>query len=101
MITGLKILLYLGARRVKVRGDSELVVKQVTKEYRCIKENLIMYFVIVNRLIKCFDFVDIQHIPQLENKEENELAQVASGYKVSKEKLENLIEVTRLSLLDL
>lgn len=69
------------------------MVKQVTKEYKCIKNNLIMYFVIVNRLIKCFDFMDIQHVPWLENKKENELAQISSGYKVSKEKLEGLIEV--------
>lgn len=56
LIDGLKILLDLGARRIEVRGDSELMVKQVKKEYECIRENLIMYFVIVNRLIKCFDF---------------------------------------------
>lgn len=43
-----------------------------------------MYFVIVNQLIKCFDFVDIQHIPRLENQEVDELAQIALGYKVSK-----------------
>lgn len=28
-----------------------------------------MYFVIVNRLIKYFNFVDIQHVPILENQE--------------------------------
>lgn len=71
------------------------------------KENLIMYFIIFNRLIKCFDFVDIQHVPRLENQEANELAQIVSGYKVSKVKLEDLIEVrgrvksTSLSLSDL
>lgn len=37
LIAGLEILLDLGERRVKIRGDSELVVKHVTKEYRCIK----------------------------------------------------------------
>ncbi|XP_050898023.1 uncharacterized protein LOC127104927 [Lathyrus oleraceus] len=67
LIAGLEILLDLGEKRVKVRGNSEVVVKQVKKEYGCIKENLIMYFIIVNRLIMCFDFVDVQHVPQLEN----------------------------------
>lgn len=62
-----------------------------------------MYFVITNQLIKCFDFVDIQHIPRHENNEANELAQITLRYKVPKEKLEDLIEVqgkvqaTRLS----
>ena len=37
--------------------------------------------------------MDIQHLRQLENQEANELAQIASGYKVSKENLEDLIEV--------
>lgn len=74
----------LGVKRVEIRGDYELVMKQITKEYKCIKENIIMYFVIVNQLIKCFNFVDIQHVPILENQEANELAQVALGYKVSK-----------------
>lgn len=77
LIVGLEILLYSEAKQVKIKGDSELFVKQITKEYRCIKENLIMYFVIANRLIKCFDFVDIQHIHIHENNEENELLQIA------------------------
>lgn len=88
LIVGLEILLDFRARRVEVRGDYELVIKKITKEHMCIKENLIMYFVIVNRLIKHFDYVDIQHVPRLENQEANDLAQIALGYKVSKGKLE-------------
>lgn len=97
----------LGARRVGIRGDSELVIKQITKEYKCIKENLIMYFFITNQLLKQFNFVDISHVPQAENREANNLEQIASSYKVPKGKLEDLIKVrgrvlaTRLSLLDL
>ena len=68
LITGLEILLELGATRVEIMGDSELVVKQVTKEYKCIRENLIMYFVIANRLLKQFESVNIRHIPRVENK---------------------------------
>lgn len=62
-----------------------------------------MYFVIANRLLQKFEFVNIRHIPRLKNQEANGLAQIASGYKVSKDKLEDLIEVrgsvmeTRLS----
>lgn len=58
LIAGLEILLKLGAKRVEIKGHYELVVKKITKEYGCIKENSIMYFIIVNRLIKCFDFMD-------------------------------------------
>lgn len=45
LVTGLRILEELGARKIEVRGDSELVIKQVTREYKCIKENLLRYFV--------------------------------------------------------
>lgn len=93
LIVGLAILLDLEAKRVKVKGDFELVVNQITNEYICIKETLIMSFVIANRLIKCFNFVYIHHVPRLENQKVNKMAQIASWYKVSKGKLENLIEV--------
>ena len=66
-----------------------------------------MYFVIANRLLKKFEYVDIKHIPIIDNQEANDLAQIASGYKTSKEKLQYLIETrggimaTKLSPLDL
>src|ERR1051325_11882082 len=50
LITVLELLLELGARNIEIMGDSELVIKQVTKEYKCVKENLIMYFVVAIRL---------------------------------------------------
>ena len=52
-----------------------------------------MYFVIANILLRKFDYMNIRHIPRLKNQEADDLAQIASGYKVSKEKLEDLIEV--------
>ncbi|XP_058725923.1 uncharacterized protein LOC131597233 [Vicia villosa] len=81
LIIGLELLLELGARNVEIMGDSELVVKQVSKEYKCVKKNLIMYFVIVNRLLKQFESTNIRHIPRRENQEANDLAQEASEYK--------------------
>ncbi|CAJ2651311.1 unnamed protein product [Trifolium pratense] len=93
LIAGLEILLSLGAKDIKIKGDSELVLKQLTKEYKCIKEHLIRYFVIANALLKHFDSIDIEHVPRIENQEANDLAQIASGYKVSKEKLERLVEI--------
>lgn len=93
LISGLKILLDLGEKGVEIRGESKLVVKQMTKEYKCINENLLMYFVKANSLLRIFDEVDIKHVSQVENEEANDLAQIASGYRMSKEKLGELIEV--------
>lgn len=52
-----------------------------------------LYFFRANSLLKYFDHVSIDHIPRLENQEANNLAQVASGYKTSKESLEDLVEI--------
>ncbi|KAK2394865.1 hypothetical protein QL285_056650 [Trifolium repens] len=93
LIAGLEILLDLGARHVKIRGDSELVIKQLTKEYKCIQEHLMKYFVIVFSLLKQFESYVIQHVPRIENQEANDLAQIASGYKMSKATFEELIEI--------
>lgn len=79
--------------RVEIKGDLELVVRQLTKEYKCVNDNILMYFVKVNSLLKKFKMVDIKHVPIIENQEANNLTQIASGYRLSKERLEELIEV--------
>ena len=71
LIVGLKFLLGLGAKNVVIQGDSELVVKQLTKEYKCVSENLLSYFVSANSLLRIFESVSFQHVA-------NDLAQVAS-----------------------
>ena len=55
---------------------------------------------IANRLLQKFEYVDIKHIPRLKNQEANDLAQIALGYKVSKERLEDLIEARGKVLLN-
>ena len=52
-----------------------------------------MYFVKENSLLRRLDIVDIKNVPWFENEEANDLAQIASGYRASKEKLEDLTEV--------
>ena len=59
LISGLEILLEFGATRVEIIGDPELVIKQIIKEYKCVKENLIMYFIIARRLLKRFEMANI------------------------------------------
>jgi len=83
----------MGAKCVEIKGDSELVLKQLTKDYRCAKENLIIYYAIANTLLKRFTHVEIQHIPRIENQDANDLAQIALGYKASKDESQELIEV--------
>ncbi|XP_050875597.1 uncharacterized protein LOC127079231 [Lathyrus oleraceus] len=93
LIIGLRILKGLGASRIEVRGDSELVVKHVTREYKCIKESLLKHFVTATQLLKHFEVTDIRHVPRNENQEANELDQIDSGYKIYKSKFQDMIEV--------
>ena len=65
LIAGLEIILELGAKNVAIRGDSELVIKQLSKEYKCTKENLLMYFVRANYLLGKFDDVSFKHVPRI------------------------------------
>lgn len=43
------------------------------------------------RLVNRFDDIAFEHMPGDQNVEANELAQIASGYRLSKEKFESLI----------
>ncbi|XP_057418119.1 uncharacterized protein LOC130712297 [Lotus japonicus] len=102
LISGIEILLALGAKNVVIKGDSELVVKQLTKEYKCVSEHLAKYYVKANNLLAKFNEVGIGHVPRIDNQEANELAQIASGYMVDKLKLTELIKIKeKLSPLDL
>ncbi|XP_027347963.1 uncharacterized protein LOC113859366 [Abrus precatorius] len=93
LLAGLEILLNFGARNVIIRGDSELVIKQLTKEYKCLSRNLVEYWVKVNKLLQKFDKVILEHIPRNKNQEANELAQIASKYRISGENLAKLTEI--------
>lgn len=77
LIVGLRLLKELVVSQIKVRGDSELIVKQVTREYKCIKGSLLKYFVTATLLQKHFGVIDIRHVPKNENQKANELAQIA------------------------
>jgi len=68
-------------------------LKQLTKEYKCVKESLVMYYTMANTLLKRFTHVEIRHLPRIENQEANDLAQMASGYKLSKDQMQEPIEI--------
>lgn len=93
LIMGLRLLKGMGASQIEVKGDSELVVKQVTREYKCIKGSLLKYFVTATQLLEHFEVIGIRHIPRNENEEANELTQISSGYKMSKSKFQDIIEI--------
>ncbi|XP_050222363.1 uncharacterized protein LOC126672457 [Mercurialis annua] len=85
LIFGFEILAELGARAISVKGDSLLVIKQVTGEFKCESELLIRYCNKAKHLIEGFQDTRIEYTERADNGVANDLAQHGSGYKVNRE----------------
>ena len=59
---GLGIAISLGIRQLAVRGDSELVVNQVQKEYSCTSTKMSAYCQEVRKLEGTFDGLELTHV---------------------------------------
>ncbi|XP_075499296.1 uncharacterized protein LOC142537688 [Primulina tabacum] len=78
LVIGLEILRDLGAKDVLIIGDSRLVLKQMSGEYKCSSLALAPYFTAASQLLDDFEDVTFQHVPRQDNWEDDELAQIAS-----------------------
>ena len=67
LVLGLQAALDRGIRRLAVRLDSELVVKQLSGEYRVKHANLQPLHRQARALLRAFDDVDVRHVPRKEN----------------------------------
>lgn len=63
LIRGLEVLKNLGARFLKVCGDSLLVINQTIGDYKCISPTLIPYRDKVESLLKMLDGVIMRCVP--------------------------------------
>ena len=87
LIKGLELLKEVHADVVENFGDSMLVINQMARSYDCRSEVLIAYYEKCVQLLKEFRDFQLEHIPWLQNKEANWLAQHASGYQPIQEVL--------------
>jgi ribonuclease HI len=55
LVTGLRLAKELGIRQLLIRGDSQLVAKQVQKGYDCNDDKMADYLAEVRRMEKFFD----------------------------------------------
>jgi ribonuclease HI len=67
LVLGLEAALARGIRRLTVRLDSELVVKQVRGEYRVKHAGLQPLHRRAMKLIRAFEDVDVAHVPRKQN----------------------------------
>ena len=77
LIAGLEAALALGARRVEVRMDSELIVRQAIGRYRVKNPGLVPLHNRVLALRSQFDEVVFRHVPRAFNKQADALANQA------------------------
>jgi ribonuclease HI len=70
LITAMREAEKLGAKKIKIRGDSELVIRQMTGVYRVKHPDLIPLFREAKELFESFDAATIEH----NYREKNELA---------------------------
>lgn len=70
----------LGARRIAVQGDSELVIKQVNGEYTSRHPRLRAYRNDATDILKTFVEYKLVFIPRSQNAIANKLACLASSY---------------------
>src|SRR6185312_15676160 len=79
LLSGIRIAIELGVKRLNVRGDSQLVIDQVIKESSCHDPKMEAYCKAVCRLEDKFDGLELNHVLRKYNKDADELAKIASG----------------------
>jgi ribonuclease HI len=67
LIFGLGTALSLGVRQLLVKGDSQLIIKQVKGECNCNDPQLAAYLLHVQKLEKDFEVLELHHVPHTDN----------------------------------
>ena len=84
LLHALRYALARGARRVRVFSDSELVVRQMSGQYRVKHPNMLDLHRQARALLGRFERVDITHVRREQNKDADRLANQALDEKASK-----------------
>lgn len=79
LIGGLRLALDEGVDDIAVRGDSQLVVRQIRGEWRTNKQHLRVLRDEANELLGQFDTFEIKHVPRVENSVADSLVERAFG----------------------
>jgi ribonuclease HI len=79
LVNGLRITVELGVRHLDARGDSQLVIDQVIKNFHCHDRKMEAYCDEVRRLEEKFHGLELNHVARRYNETADELAKIASG----------------------
>jgi len=79
LLSGLRITIELGIKRLDIRGDSQLIIDQVMKEASCHNEKMEASCNAVRHLEDKFDGLELNHFARKYNEEADEPAKITSG----------------------
>jgi ribonuclease HI len=79
LVNGLRLANDLGIRQLLIKRDSQLVAKQMQKEYDCNNDMMAGYLAEVRRMEKFFNGFEVRYVPCLDNHDADHLAWIASS----------------------
>src|SRR5438128_9371082 len=79
LLAGLRAATGLGVRRLIVKGDSELVVNQVNKDYQCSDPIMAAYLAEVTKLERRFLGLEVKHVLRRDSQLADQLARMSSS----------------------
>jgi ribonuclease HI len=78
-VAGLWLAKDLGIRRLLIRGDSQLIAKQVQKECDCNNDKMVDYLAEMRRMEKFFNEFEVWYVPHLDNCDADHLVWIGSS----------------------
>jgi ribonuclease HI len=80
LLAGLRAANALGIKRLIVKGDSQLIVNFSNKSYIPKDEHMAAYLEELRKMEKCFQGLELKHVPRGENAKADEIAKRASHH---------------------
>ena len=74
LLKGLELAIEHNIKNIIVKGDSQLVIKQINGEFKVNSECLLPIYTKIKILFNCFDNIDFIHVKRDKNKRADELA---------------------------
>lgn len=83
LILGLQEAVKQNIRELSVKGDSELVIKQINGQYKVKSHAMIPLYLKVKTLQNCFDKIEFVHLYRDKNKRADELSNIGVSNTIS------------------
>lgn len=77
LLEALRLASELGGTRLKIRSDSQLLVRQYNGQYRVKNPKLLEFLLEAHRLARRFERVELVHVPREQNKQADRMANQA------------------------